>query len=123
MIFQIHLIACCYLKILRFLDPSLGFSVLAGGRCHPDPLVFGWEGKASPDNLLNGRLKHLIEAAKRGRLDQMLFFGAANDRPAGRPAGQPAEHPAEHPAERPAERLAERPSERPGQDLKITTVH
>ena len=45
---------------------------LAGGRCLPDPPDFGWEGKAS----LNGRPQHLIEAAKRGRLDQMLFFGA-----------------------------------------------
>ena len=42
------------------------------GRCSPDPLVFGWGGKAP----LNGRPQHLIEAAKRGRLDQMLFFSA-----------------------------------------------
>ena len=36
------------------------FSILAGGRCPP----------------LNGRSSHLIEAAKRGRLDQMIFFSA-----------------------------------------------
>ena len=28
---------------------------------------------------LNGRPQQLIEAAKRGRLDQMLFLGAADD--------------------------------------------
>ena len=39
---------------------------------------------------VNGRSSHLIEAAKRGRLDQMIFFGAVDDtgadddRPAGR---------------------------------------
>ena len=37
--------------------------ILAGGAKPPDPL-------------LNGRPQHLIEAAKRGRLDQMLFFSA-----------------------------------------------
>ena len=47
---------------------------MAGGRCPPDPPVFGWGGKAPPDPPLNGRSSHLIEAAKRGRLDQMLFF-------------------------------------------------
>ena len=54
---------------------------MAGGHCPPDPPVFGWGGKAPPDPPLNGRPQHLIEAAKRGRLDQMLFlFGAADDR-------------------------------------------
>ena len=50
-----------------------------------------WLGGAAPQFLaagakppktppLNGRLSHLIEAAKRGRLDQMIFFfGAADD--------------------------------------------
>ena len=74
------------------------FSILAGGRCLPDPPVFGWGGKAPP---LNGRSSHLIEAAKRGRLDQMIFFfGAADDTRAAddRPAGRPAERPAERPA-------------------------
>ena len=52
------------------------FSVLAGGRCPPDPPNFGWGGKAPPDPPLNGRSSHLIEAAKRGRLDQMIFFSA-----------------------------------------------
>ena len=50
--------------------------VLAGGRCPPDPPIFGWGGKAPPDPPLNGRSSHLIEAAKRGRLDQMIFFSA-----------------------------------------------
>ena len=61
------------------------FLVLAGG--------------AKPPQIppLNGRSSHLIEAAKRGRLDQMIYFsGAADDtrdartsRPAERPAGRP----------------------------------
>ena len=72
------------------------FSVLAGGRCPPDPPVFGWGGKAPPDPPLNGRSSHLIEAAKRGRLDQMIFFSAplTTRAPPGRPAGRPAERPA-----------------------------
>ena len=47
-------------------------------------------GKAPPDPPLNGRSSHLIEAARRGRLDQMIFFfGAADDTRAAddRPAG------------------------------------
>ena len=57
---------------------------------------------------LNGRSSHLIEAAKRGRLDQMIFFSApltTRTPPPGRPAGRPAERPAERPTERPAERV------------------
>ena len=50
------------------------FSILAGGRCPPDPLIFGWGAKAPPDSPLNGRPQHLIEAAKRCRLVQMLCF-------------------------------------------------
>ena len=51
------------------------FSVLAGGRCPPAPPVFGWRGNAPQDPPpLSDRLQHLIEAAKRGRLDQMIFF-------------------------------------------------
>ena len=46
--------------------------------------------------------KHLIEAAKQGRLDQMIF-SAADETRAARPAGRPAERPAERPTERPAE--------------------
>ena len=70
--------------------------ILAGGRCPPDPPVFGWGGKAPPDPPLNGRSSHLIEAAKRGRLDQMIFFSAplTTRTPPGRPAGRPAERPA-----------------------------
>ena len=67
--------------------PGPASKILAGGRCPPDPPVFGWGGKAHPDPPLNGRSSHLIEAAKRGRLDQMIFFSApltiraADDRP------------------------------------------
>ena len=42
---------------------------MTGGRCPLDPA----EGQTPT---LNGRLQHLIEAAKRSRLDQMLFFSA-----------------------------------------------
>ena len=81
-----------------------------GGRCPPDPPVFGWGGKAPPDPPLNGRSSHLIEAAKRGRLDQMIFFSAplTTRAPPGRPAGRPAERPAGRPAARPADRSAGR---------------
>ena len=80
----------------------------------------GWVEGATPHLRmgppLNGRSSHLIEAAKRGRLDQMIFFAApltstrappTTLRPdvcmAGRPAERPAEHPAECSTERPAE--------------------
>ena len=49
---------------------------MAGGRCPPDPPVFGWGAKPPQTPPLNGRSSHLIEAAKRGRLDQMIFFSA-----------------------------------------------
>ena len=53
-----------------------------------------WLGGTTPQTPpLNGRSSHLIEAAKRRRLDQIIFFfgaaddtRAADDRPAGRPA-------------------------------------
>ena len=48
---------------------------------------------------LNGRSSHLIEAAKRGRLDPMIFFSAplTTRAPPGRAAGRPAERPAGRP--------------------------
>ena len=51
------------------------FSILVGWLQRParPPGIFGWGGKALPDLPLNGRPQHLIEAAKRGRLDQMIF--------------------------------------------------
>ena len=52
-----------------------------------------------------------MEAAKRGRLDQMFSFfgaaddmGAANDHLAGRPAGRSAGRPAERPPNDPIDR-------------------
>ena len=76
-------------------------SVLAEGRCPPDPPNFGWGAKAPPDLPLNGRSSHLIEAAKRGRLDQMIFHSAPLTTRA--PPGRPAERPAGRPAGRPAQ--------------------
>ena len=60
---------------------------LAGGQSPPRPLP------------LNDRSPHLIEAAKRGRLDQMIFCSAplTTRAPPGRPAGHPAEPPAGRP--------------------------
>ena len=65
------------------------FSFLAGGRSPP-------KRSFAP---LNGRPQHLIEAAKRGRLDQMILFSAplTTRAPPGRPAGRPAERPAGRP--------------------------
>ena len=56
-------------------------------------------GESPPDAPLNGHPQDLIEAAKRGRLDQMMFFSAplTTRAPPGRPAGRPAERPAERP--------------------------
>ena len=79
---QLHHLAACHLfASIVFVKRVLHVKIfLAGGRCPPDPPVFGWGGKAPPDPPLNGRSSHLIEAAKRGRLDQMIFlFGAADD--------------------------------------------
>ena len=59
------------------------------------PRFLAGGGKASPDAPLNGRPQHLMEAAKRGRLDQMIFFSAplTTRTPPGRPAERPAGRP------------------------------
>ena len=55
-----------------FEKKSISPLILAGGR-----LNFWLGGQIPPRTLrLNGRPQHLIEAAKRGRLDQMLFISA-----------------------------------------------
>ena len=47
------------------------------GGAAPRPSAFWLGGQIPP---LNGRSQHLIEAAKQGRLDQMIFLiGAADD--------------------------------------------
>ena len=63
------------------------------GGAAPQTPIFGWGGKAPPDHPLNGRSSHLIEAAKRGRLDQMIFCSAplTTRAPPGRPAGRPSD--------------------------------
>ena len=50
------------------------------------PCPARWSGRGGGPNVivgcvppLNGRSSHLIEAAKRGRLDQMFFFFGAGD--------------------------------------------
>ena len=67
---------------------------MAEGRCPPD-LRFLSGGQSPPlcpppDPTLNGRPQHLIEAAKRGRLDHMISFLAplTTRAPPGRPAGR-----------------------------------
>ena len=48
-----------------------------------------WGGFAPQTSSLNGLSSHLIEAAKRGRFDQMkFFFGAADDTRAARTSGR-----------------------------------
>ena len=76
------------------------------GALPPRPPGFWLGGQSPPRPPLNGRSSHLIEAAKRGRLDQMILFSAplTTRAPPGRPAGRLAE--------RPAERLAERPTQK-----------
>ena len=54
------------------------FGPLRGGRC-PKTLPYLVLPPQTLGGHLSGRPSHLIEAAKRGRLDQMLFFGAADD--------------------------------------------
>ena len=71
-------------------------NIFGWGALPPRPPNFWLGGQSPPRPPLNGRSSHLIEAAKRGRLDQMFFFfGAADDTRAAddRPAGRPAERP------------------------------
>ena len=49
---------------------------------------FGWGVKAPPDPSLNGCSSYLIEAAKRGCLDQMIFFSARAAWTSGRTSGR-----------------------------------
>ena len=49
---------------------------LAGGRCPQTPQFLAGGAKPPQTPPLNDHPQHLIEAAKRGRLDQMLLFSA-----------------------------------------------
>ena len=61
-------------KILKKNRKIFGFD---WGALSPRPHGFGLGGQNTPQTPpLNGRLQHLIEAAKRGRLDQMPFFSS-----------------------------------------------
>ena len=62
-------------KVFIFFQIFFGFG---WGALPPGPPGFwlGGERPPPPPPLLNGRSSHLIEAAKRGRLDQMIFFSA-----------------------------------------------
>ena len=51
-------------------------NIFGWGALPPRPPNFWLGGQSPPRPPLNGRSSHLIEAAKRGRLDQMLFFSA-----------------------------------------------
>ena len=66
------------------------------GGAAPQTLRILAGGAKPPQTPLNGRSSHLIEAAKRGRLDQMICFSAplTARAPPGCPAGRPAERPA-----------------------------
>ena len=49
-------------------------NIFGWGALPPRPPNFWLGGQSPPRPPLNGRSSHLIEAAKRGRLDQMIFF-------------------------------------------------
>ena len=73
-------------------------SVLAGGRCPPDPPNFGWGGKAPPDPPPKRSFVTFDRGGQTGPPQSNdFFFGAADDtraaddRPAGRLAGRPSE--------------------------------
>ena len=77
-------------KLLFFFQIFFGFG---WGALPARPLGFWLGGQSPPRNPpLNGRSSHLIEAAKRGRLDQMILFSAPLTTRAspGRPAERPA---------------------------------
>ena len=75
------------------------FRFWLGGAAPQTPQILAGGAKPLQTPRLNSRSSHLIEAAKRGRLDQMIFFSAplTTRAPPGRPAGRPAECPAGHP--------------------------
>ena len=53
-----------------------GFFGFGWGALPTRPRILAGGAKPPQDPPLNGRSPHLIEAAKRGRLDQMIFFSA-----------------------------------------------
>ena len=59
----------------------LGHFFCLGGAAPQTPRILAGGPKPPQTPPLNGRPQHLIEAAKRGRLDQMLLFSAPLDRP------------------------------------------
>ena len=73
--------------------PPVNFLVnfLLGGAAPQTTRFLAGGAKPRQTSPLNGRSSHLIEAAKRGRLDQMIFFSAplTTRAPPGRPAGRP----------------------------------
>ena len=65
------------------------FSVLAGGRCPPDPLVFGWGAKAPPDPSLKRSFVTFDRGGQTGPpRSNDFFFGAADDTRAARTSGR-----------------------------------
>ena len=71
-------------------------SVLAGGRCPPDPPVFGWGGKAFPDPPLKQSLVTFDRGGQTGlpRSNDLFSAPLTTRAPPGRPAGRPSERPA-----------------------------
>ena len=64
-------------------------SVLAGGRCPPDPPVFGWGGKARPDPPLKRSFVTFDRGGQTGPpRSNDFFFGAADDTRAARTSGR-----------------------------------
>ena len=63
--------------------------ILAGGRCPPDPPIFGWGGKVPPDPPLKRSFVTFDRGGQTGPpRSNDFFFGAADDTGAARTSGQ-----------------------------------
>ena len=83
--------ACHLFASIVFVKRVLHVKIfLAGGRCPPDPPVFGWGGKAPPDPPLKRSFVAFDRGGQTGPpRSNDFFFGAADDTRAAddRPAG------------------------------------
>ena len=78
------------IRVVIFISSHIlrNFSVLAGGRCPPDPPVFGWGGKAPPDPPLKRSFVTFDRGGQTGPpRSNDFFFGAADDTRAARTSG------------------------------------
>ena len=74
-IFTLNFLSVPLKKFLKFFETfSKNFRFWLGGAAPQTTRIFAGGAKLPQTPPLNGLSSHLIEAAKRGRLDQMLFF-------------------------------------------------